>query len=125
MKLTQLQLLLKLKNYSIRNKKKFVVKKTEKILLFVEFLYEEKLLQSFSIHNEEIHVALRSHNDVVLLRELKIISSSSFHKFLTYEELCKLQFSNKTVIGISTDCSIRNLSFCKTEKKGGKILFTS
>jgi ribosomal protein S8 len=125
MKLTQLKLLLKIKNSSIRNTEKASINCTPRTLLLVEFLYQEKYLQSFFIKQNIIYMYFRAFNNICLLKTLKIISKSSSNKFLNYKDICRLKISNKNLLAISTDSNIKNLIDCKMKmRKGGKILFS-
>jgi ribosomal protein S8 len=126
MKLTQIQLLLKLKNLSIRNIEKVSIAYNKKSITLIDFLYKEKFIQSFFVIKNTICLFLRSHNRGPLLKNLKVISKPSFQKFITYKEICKLKINNKTLVAVSTDSSIQSLVDCKMKtKKGGKILFIS
>jgi len=53
---------------------------------------------------------------------LKIFSSGSQEKYVSYLELCKMSLKHKTVV-VSTSFGILTSLECKKHKAGGKLFF--
>lgn len=122
MRHTQINLLIKLKNSSLLNIKEVVSSFSEKKLIFAKFLYKEGVLLSYAVRNNTLFLYPRYSNNYCPLTELKIFSKPSFDKHLKVKDISRL-FNLNSIAAISTDAGLKNLTECKFEKKGGKILF--
>lgn len=118
----QLNLLINLKNFSCLGKETLTINYSLKTIQLILFLYKEGLIQSFFLLNDKITINIRFFNGKNSLSNLKIISKSSYKKFLNYKNICRLNF-NKQIVAVSTDKGFLNMNTCKKQTLGGKIIF--
>lgn len=118
-----INLLVKLKNFSIAGKEQVVCKADKKYFGIVKSLYISGYIQSFYIKNKDIYFFLRKFLGKSSLCNLQIFSKPSFSCFLKYKEICRIN-ERKFQLFISTKNGIFTLKECKKLKIGGKILFS-
>lgn len=93
-------------------------------------LYNEGYILSFRIaqkkqfQNEtsDAIVAIRYVNNKPLFNELKITSSPSFKKVVSYKNLCRV-LGKKTLFLFTTHLGLLNLTECQKHRTGGFLLF--
>jgi small subunit ribosomal protein S8 len=127
MKKDIINFLVSLKNISVL-KKEFLVYKYSKIILnIVEVLYKEGFLQSFNIVHQNffyyIYIYIRYFFNKSILKDLKLLETSSRFSFLSYHSLLKINTNSKNTLFISTTNGIMTLQQCKKNKIGGKPMF--
>ena len=122
MKHAQIALLIKLKNSSLIKSHQVTTFYNAKKLNLVKFLYQQGVLQSYSIKGRFLLMHPRYLENYSLLTKLQIVSKPSLSKMLVLKDISKLQ-NSRSVVGVSTDLGIKTLTECKLEKLGGKILF--
>lgn len=123
---TTINFLITLKNYSILKKEYLKYEYSKNILEITKCLYEEGFIQSFRILNSDnkifILILLRFFFNKPILKQLKIISTPSRKKYLSFKDLSK--FSNKKyVFFISTSKGLLTLEECKKTALGGVLFF--
>ena len=118
----QISLLLKLKSFSILNKKSVFIDLLPCYIPFILFLYKENIIQSFFIIKKKIVILLKSSFNNDFLSNIKIIFKPSFSNSLTYKDISKIN-TKKVLIAFSTDKGLKTLFDCKRLKIGGKPLF--
>ena len=126
MNINIIKLLLKLKNASIAQKEAVTIKYNQMCLNILKVLYKEGFIQSFTLSgtsiDKKIHVVLRYSFNKPTLSNLRIISTSSKLKYLTYSDLCKLP-DKRLVLWLSTSNGFLTGYECKEHQLGGKLLF--
>ncbi len=121
------KLIVSLKNASKIKQTTTLVDFNKSNLLVLTLLYNEGLIQSFSLKKNKnnivtISVVLRYSEGKDVLSSLKLISKPSLSRYFSYKDLCFI--SNKFFFGaLSTDKQILSLSDCKKLGIGGQFLF--
>ena len=93
-----------------------------RLLPLIKFLYSEGVIESFSVKKNFLFIQLRLFNGSNPFKDLRIVSTISYEKFLTYNEISKITES-KFLFILSTDKGFLNLSECKQRRIGGLLLF--
>lgn len=93
-----------------------------RLLPLIKFLYSEGIIESFSVKKNFLFIQLRLFNGSNPFKDLRIVSTISYEKFLTYNEISKITES-KFLFILSTDKGFLNLSECKQRRIGGLLLF--
>lgn len=126
MNIYTIEFLIKLKNATLARKEKIITPFNRLSLELVKCLYREGFVQSFHIekhsNEQKITVFLRFFYNKGLLRDLKIISTPSFVRYLTLQDICKLNM-RKSVMFFSTSKGILTTLECKKYQLGGSLLF--
>lgn len=120
----------KLKNASLSNKESICLKYNKFTLNLLKFLYEEGFVLSFIVFNDKksiyslrkIKVCLRFFYNKPVLKELKVLSSSSKASFLSHKNIVRLN-SKKALYCFSTSQGVLSALTCKKRKLGGVLLF--
>ena len=128
MNLNLINLLLTLKNASLSQKEVVFVKYNRMCEKLLKVLYTEGLINSYSIKlidNGKSHIfkiCLKSVFNPSSLQNLKIVSTPSKIKYLSFSDLSKI--SDKRLLPIlSTDMGFLTSFQCKNLQIGGKLLF--
>lgn len=128
MNLNLIKLLLTLKNASVSQKETVYIKYNKMCEKLLKILYTEGLINSYSIQfsdtneNRFFKINLKSIFNRSALRNLKIVSTPSKIKYLSFSDLSKI--SDKRLIPIlSTDMGFLTSLQCKNLQIGGKLLF--
>ncbi len=124
MKTNLLNFLISLKNASQVNKNFLIIRSSKQTVKLIECLYAEKFILSFQflVNKTHIKVFLKKYLNLCFFKNLKIMSTGSFDKYLKYSELCKIINKNKTLI-LSTSKGLLSSETCKQKRLGGKLLF--
>lgn len=121
-----INLLINLKNNSLQKKEFLIFDYSVLCFKIIEILYKEGYIQSYKIlkinEKNKIFINLRYYYNKPILKNLKLVSTSSKPKFLKLNSLIKLS-DKKILFVISTNKGILTLKDCKKKKIGGKILF--
>jgi ribosomal protein S8 len=128
MNLNLVNLLITLKNASLSQKELVYVKYNKMCEKLLKVLYIEGLINSYTVEVKEnenkrvLKICLKSVFNRSSLRNLKIISTPSKIRYLSFSDLSKL--SDKRLIPIlSTDMGFLTSFQCKNLQIGGKLLF--
>jgi ribosomal protein S8 len=121
MKKTQLNDLLQIKNAALLCKSSMLIKKSEKTLKLIEFLYNNGYIQTYICLETQIRVFLRYLNNQSFLNRIIFISKPSQKIFLSHKKILNFSNSSKTLI-FSTDIGLLNQKDCIKKSKGGKLL---
>jgi ribosomal protein S8 len=122
MNITQINLLISLKNTALAGKELLIVKYSYDCLKLISFLFLEGLIQSFFIEGDTIRILLRFLYGINKLMNLKILYRKSYKNSITYKMICKISRSSNLLI-FSTDKGYLNATDCKIKRTGGKVLF--
>jgi small subunit ribosomal protein S8 len=126
MNIYTIEFLIKLKNATLVRKEKIITPFNRLSLELIKCLYKEGFVQSFHIekqsNEQKITVFLRFFYNKGLLKDLKIISTPSFIRHLTLQDICKLN-TRKSVMFFSTSKGILTTLDCKKRQLGGSLLF--
>jgi len=109
----------KLKNYSLYGKQKVIFSYNKNKLQFLEILYQEGLIQSFSFC---LHLTVYLHLSKVCLQYLKILSSPANSKYFKLNQINRFKSIKRTLI-FSTNQGLLTLHNCRKHKVGGTLLF--
>jgi ribosomal protein S8 len=111
-----------IKNSLLTNKKFVITSKSKHKLILINLLYKEGLILSYESIKNSYKVFIKNITDFSNFKFFKIISSPSFSKYIKYEDLCKLTFTNtcKQLI-LSTNKGLLLSNQCIRKKVGGKI----
>ena len=131
MNINLIKLLLKLKNASLVRKEVISIQCNTLCLELLKVLYQEGFIQSFNVSSInsntiekqfEITVVLRYFYNKPILKNLKIISTPSYVKYVTLKDLCKIP-NKKRVLFLSTNKGFLTGFGCKQKQVGGTLLF--
>jgi small subunit ribosomal protein S8 len=114
--------LISLKNASFSKKEELNVPYSEYILQIIKNLYNDGFIQSFKIIDNNVYIVLRYFFNKSILKGLKLVSTPSKSRYLSFKALTKLS-TKKFVLYVSTNKGILTLSQCKKLKIGGVALF--
>lgn len=114
--------LISLKNASFSKKEELNVPYSEHILQIIKNLYNDGFIQSFKIMDNSVYITLRYFFNKSILKGLKLVSTPSKSRYLSFKALTKLS-TKKFVLYVSTNKGILTLSQCKKLKIGGVALF--
>jgi small subunit ribosomal protein S8 len=126
-----IKLLLQLKNASLVKKEHINIKCNLSGLNLIKLLYKQGFIQSFSVDfNVESNqkkefdtkVFLRYFYNKSIFKKLKIVSTPSYIKYLTYKDISKIK-DKKDVLFLSTNKGFLTGLDCKKNKTGGVLLF--
>ena len=124
-----LYFLLKLKNAAIYKKEIVTITYKPNYLLFLNLLYSEGYIQSFSVvydANEGkkiIIIYLRFYNNFFALSHLKLLSKQSCIRTVKYKQLsCNIYDVRKTFF-ITTSQGLKTQIECKQKQLGGSLVF--
>ena len=126
-----IKLILKLKNASASQKELIFNTYNVSSIELLKLLYAEGFIQSFSIQtvnekdskkNYEIKVTLRYFYNKPTFKNLKIVSSPSYTKYMGLKDLSKLS-NKKRVLVLSTNKGLLTGLECKKQQVGGTLLF--
>jgi ribosomal protein S8 len=125
MNLTTVKLLITLKNAALFNKESVTVTHTKIIVPILEVLYKYNVIQSFqrSPIKNKIFIILKPLSNKLLFQKLKLISTSSRVRYVSYRDLCHLVSNPYIMFTLSTDLGYLSEYDCKVNKVGGKLLF--
>lgn len=121
--------LISLRNYSIAKKTVLTVKNVHILVDYAYILYKEGFIQSFRIQrnsstNENfLTVKLRQFQNKTMTENLKLVSSPSKVKVLSYSQLLKMDLKNKLLI-LSTSKGILSHNECLKQRLGGVAIFS-
>ena len=113
-----LYFLIKLKNFSVSNKLSFFITFSSKIKNIVKILYKLGIIQSYTFSTNQIYLKKKP-----VFRNLKIVSTPSNLRFLTFFDITRLQISPTTIMIFSTNKGILSQQECQKEGVGGILLF--
>lgn len=122
MNFAQINLLIHLKNAALVGKEFVIMHYNYSCLKLLSFLYQEGLIQSFSIKDNNFIINLRFFGGINRLTNLKLLYKKSYANSFTYKMICKIKNDRNSII-FSTDKGLLNLINCKVKRVGGKILF--
>ena len=126
-----IKLLLQLKNASLIKKEVISLKCNISGIELLKLLYKEGFIQSFNIdsttqlkHEKQFNITifLRYFYNKPIFHKLKIVSTPSYSKYLTFKDLSKIQ-DKKNVLFLSTNKGFLTGLDCKKNKIGGTLLF--
>jgi len=124
-----IQLLIKLKNASNSKKERIAIIPNKTYNIILEKLYQEGLIQSFCHSNKNFsetnpvtNVFLRYPSNKSSFETLKILSTPSKVRFLTFADLCQIS-DKKYILFLFTDKNLLTDTECKKHGLGGKLLF--
>lgn len=126
-----IKLLLQLKNASLIKKEVISLKCNISGIELLKLLYKEGFIQSFNIdsttqlkHEKQFNITifLRYFYNKPIFHNLKIVSTPSYSKYLTFKDLSKIQ-DKKNVLFLSTNKGFLTGLDCKKNKIGGTLLF--
>lgn len=125
MRLSLIRALVTIKNGCRLNKNKVSFRFSFAYFKILTILYHEGFIQSFrvDIPNLRIDVYLRFFYNKNVFNTIKFLSVPSHQKFISFFDLSKIS-TKKIFILLSTDKGLLNLSECKKQKIGGKLLFS-
>jgi ribosomal protein S8 len=123
MKKARINLLICLKNMSLRGREKLNLPFTKKSVTFLNFLYKEGIIQHFKINKNEIFITLKPIFFGNYFSELKLFSKPSYSLYIDYLDICKMKTSKK-IFAVSTSNGLLNLKECYKNRMGGKLLFS-
>ena len=118
MDISTLHFLIKLKNFSVVNKMSFLVNFSSKIKNIVQVLYKLGIIQSYNSSTNRIFLKKKP-----VFRNLKIVSTPSNLRFLTFFDITRLQISPTTIMIFSTNKGILSQQECQEQGVGGILLF--
>ena len=124
MKNARVNLLICLKNMSLRGKEQVTLPFTKKSLTLLNFLYKEGLIQHFYVKDKKILVVLKNFRFSNPLFDLKVISKPSYSLYLNYLNISKIKLSKK-IFAVSTAKGLVCLNDCYKKHLGGKLLFST
>jgi ribosomal protein S8 len=124
MNINIIKLLLKLKNASNSKKEHIAVLSHKTYNILLDTLYQEGLIQSFfSVENTNLtNVFLRYPSNNSSFEALKIISTPSRLRYLTFSDLCQISDKRHSLF-LFTDKNLLVGLECKKHRVGGKLLF--
>ena len=124
MNINLIKLLLKLKNASNSKKEHVEVLSNKTYNILLDTLYQEGLIQSFcSGKNVRLtNVFLRYPSNNSSFETLKIISTPSKIRYLTFLDLCQISDKRRSLF-LFTDKNLLVGRECKKQRLGGKLLF--
>lgn len=124
MNLFLINLLIKLKNASQIKKSQVKIQYNKISIKLLNLLYKEGIIQSFTTNITKSHliIHLRYFDNLDFFKHLKIISTNSYLKYVSYKELSKIM-NQKFLIVLSTSLGFMTSFECQKLKLGGKILF--
>lgn len=120
--------LIAIRNASIAKKNTIKVKKIKNFEIYMNVLYKEGLIQSYSVEKEgsiddqHLIVQLRCHENRVLTSNIKSLSTPSKTKIFSYDQLAHLRLKNKRLI-LSTSKGIVSDVDCLKKRLGGTAMF--
>ena len=126
-----IKLLLQLKNASTIKKEVVNFKCNVSCIELLKLLYKEGFIQSFNIDSTTQLKYEKQFNTTIFLRyfynkpifsNLKIVSTPSYSKYLTFKDISKIQ-DKKNVLFLSTNQGFLTGLDCKKNKTGGTLLF--
>lgn len=118
-----INLLVKIKNFSVSLKNTVYVEKNIKYVNILYTLYKNGLIQSFCSKDSGYNIKVRYYYNKPVLLYLKIFSKPSFSTYISLSDIYKLP-AKKFVFFFSTSKGgIFNQTDCKKHKIGGKLLF--
>jgi len=129
MNIYTIRFLIQLKNATFARKEKVLTPFNKLSLELVKSLYKEGFIQSFYImknkttNQEQITIILRFFYNKGLLKDLKIVSTPSFIKYLTLNDIYKLN-NKKNIMFFSTNKGVLTNIECKKFQIGGTLLFS-
>lgn len=124
MNISVINLLLKLKSFSLIQKESVVVSYNRQYIDILRILYEKGFIQSFCLINNKtsILINLRYYYNKPVFKNFKIISKPSLDTYIQVKDLYKLE-DKKFVFFLSTPNGLLTSSECKRSGVGGKLLF--
>jgi small subunit ribosomal protein S8 len=119
--------LISIRNASLAKKSILKIKNLKVLSNYITILYQEGLIQSYSIQTvkgiEYLVIHLRTFENKVITENLKLLSQPSKIKVLSYTDLLKLNLKNKTFV-LSTSKGIVAHKDCLKQKLGGVAIFS-
>jgi len=130
MNIQVIKFLNQLKNASLVHKEIINVEYNTFVLAVLKILYKEGFIQSFKIKKEInnyqhlyfLSVSIRYYCNKPVFNNLKIISTSSRVKYLSYKSISRLN-TKKANFFFSTNEGLLTGFECKQQKVGGVLLF--
>lgn len=118
----------KLKSASMLNQGSVLIPYSDLVLDLTDCLYREGFIQSYEINfkNEEekkIKIFTRTYNGKTLTSTLKLVSTPTKKKCLTYQDMCSFDLK-KTELILTTTLGVFSLSECKRKQIGGIIVLS-
>jgi len=120
-----IDLLIQLKNASLTHKEMVCLPYNKTLVKVAKILYSEGFIQSFHVTSfkTKIQIYLRYSFNKGLFTDLKILSTPSRPLYLTHLQMLKV--SNKTrFLLVETSKGFLNITHCKKQGIGGKLLFS-
>lgn len=114
-----------IKNSSLSNNELLKVKKNKLVSQIIELLYREGFILSFKFSKEKfssVVINLRYSFNRPLFKDLKIISSPSNLRYVSYKDIARLNIRKKLAV-FSTSKGVMSFEECKSRKTGGILLF--
>lgn len=120
-----IQFLIKIKNAILFHKDLVLIRFNKEVLIFLKVLYVENFILSFYLvlEKNQIFVKLKTYFKNNLLKNLKILATSTKSVSISYFKLCRIINKNIFII-FSTDKGMLTDLDCKVKKVGGKMLFS-
>lgn len=117
-----------IRNASIAKKNVIKVKKIKNFDIYMNVLYKEGFIQSFSLDKEVssnthyLIIQLRRYENRVITSDIKPISTPTKIKVLSYSEITQLRLKNKRMI-LSTSKGVISDVECLKKRLGGTAIF--
>lgn len=124
MNLHVIHFLIKLKSASLLRKEAFYINNNKAVVKFLILFYQYNFIQSFKSLDKfnRTLIYLKFCSNINFLKNLKIISTKSKVRYLTYFDISKILNKNIFLL-FSTTAGMLTASNCKRLKSGGKLLF--
>jgi small subunit ribosomal protein S8 len=120
-----IQFLIKVKNAILFHKDLVLIHFNKEVLTFLKILYVENFILSFYLllEKNQIIVKLKTYFKNNLLKNLKVLATSTKSVSISYFKLCRIINKNIFIL-FSTDKGMLTDVECKIKKVGGKILLS-
>ena len=120
-----IQFLIKIKNAILFHKDLVLIRFNKEVLIFLKVLYIENFILSFYLvlEKNQIFVKLKTYFKNNLLKNLKILATSTKSVSISYFKLCRIINKNIFIIFSTNKGMLTDLD-CKVKKVGGKMLFS-
>jgi ribosomal protein S8 len=118
-----INLLIKIKNFSVSLKTTLFVEKNRKYISILYTLYKNGLIQSFYSKNNGYTIVVRYYYNRPVFSYLKIFSKPSFSTYISLVDIYKLPIKKFVFFFSTSKGGLFNQTDCKKHKTGGKLLF--
>jgi ribosomal protein S8 len=115
--------LIQLRNASLNKKQKISIKNMQNFSVYAEILYKKGLIQSFTFKGNLLIIYLRIFGERVMTENLKLLSTPSKVKSLSYLDLLQANLKCKYYF-LSTPQGLMSHKECLKKKIGGIAIFS-